>query len=147
MKTQRGPSGCNQDLKGSLFCCPASHLSVIQPKSLVSFTAWTQWQQSLQLLHKRDSESLRYWLKNESSIIIRRHSNIWHISREYLFDIVMLFGEWFLSTLDTFIFVCFPPHNISCIQKSFGGMYYWSYSLEVRFQIILNKDQLLPYLK
>ena len=50
MKTQRGPFGCNQDLKGCLFCCPASHLSVIQSKSLVAFTAWIHWWQPLQVL-------------------------------------------------------------------------------------------------
>lgn len=35
MKTLRGLLGCNQDLKGSLFCCPPRHLSVIQSKSLI----------------------------------------------------------------------------------------------------------------
>lgn len=41
-KKLQGAFGCNQDLKGSLFCCPAGHLSAVQSKRFVSFTAGTQ---------------------------------------------------------------------------------------------------------
>lgn len=91
---------------------------------------------------KGDSE----WAKLKVKMLLEKWELDYHQTLKYVtyWKWCLFVGVGFLSTQETFL--PFSFHNTQYLE-SFGGMCYRSYSLKVRFKIILNIDQLLLYPK
>lgn len=89
MKTQRGLFGCNQDLKGVLFCCPASHLKCDTVKEPRLFRCMNPAMATMQVLPVGGSNG-------KVKVLIEKWELDYYptfIHSEYSFDVMMWFGE------------------------------------------------------
>lgn len=162
--TSQGHSG---SLLLALWCCDSGctqwnhsegRTAAIKPRkgaySAVQLAIWvwnSQRASSLSLQEPSDGSHLRFYLVDSSNCEGKMFIEKQEIDNQVIkiFDMLTVncMSCWYCWK--TFISIFFPQHkNITvCIQKSFAEMYYSCYSLEVRFEIIFNKRQLLPYIK